>query len=78
MNGHNSRFISPTIPLHCLLAQDMANIIELYGEDKNITPLQWCKLELWFVAGMNIIIPCVNCNLLIGLMNSSSKKVVEF
>jgi hypothetical protein len=44
MNGHNSRFISPTIPLHCLLAQDMANIIELYGEDKDITPLQWCKL----------------------------------
>ena len=44
LSGHHSRFISPNIPIGTLLGNDMTDILQLYGENKNIISHQWCQL----------------------------------
>jgi len=44
LHGHNSRFVSPNVPLNTLLGEDMIEIFKVYNEKKNISPVQWCEL----------------------------------
>jgi hypothetical protein len=44
LSGHNSRFISPNIPIESLLGRDMIEILYVYGNGQNIAPVQWCEL----------------------------------
>ena len=44
LNGHNSRFVSPNVPLNTLLGEDMGEIFNVYNNKQQISPIHWCEL----------------------------------
>ena len=45
VGGHHSRFISPSIPVGTLLANDMVQALQTYGQGKQFSPKEWCELS---------------------------------
>ena len=44
LSDHNSRFVSPNVPLNTLIGEDMVEILKVYHEKHQISPIQWCEL----------------------------------